>query len=60
MGDRRKIEVLFRRVSKFLPMTESKHLASIERLTMFRGHDDLGNVVGVAVYRDTSLEHLKR
>ena len=51
----RKIDVFFRVVPKFLAMTKGKQLATVERLPEFRRHDDLGNVIGVAVHRDQPL-----
>ena len=41
-------------------MTEGEHLASIEHLTVFGGRDDLGDVVGVSIYRDASFEDGER
>ena len=52
--------MFFRIVPKLLSMTEGEHLASIEHLTVFGGRDNLGDVVGVSIYRDASLEDVER
>ena len=51
--------MFLRTVSKLLPVTEGMHFSSIERLPIFRRHDNLGNIVGVTIHRHTALEDLK-
>src|SRR6056297_3392906 len=56
----REVDMFLRIIPEFLAMPESEHLATVNRLAKFGGHNNFRNVIGVAVNGDTTLQHIER
>jgi len=53
-------DVFFGIITEFLAVSEGKHFAAVQHLSVFGSGDDFGNVVGVPIHRDTAFQRFER